>query len=168
MSQSLAGEQTNTYTVAPSNRQRKDWMKEAKCTPYPALFTSDETPKSVKGCKAICGDCPVIAECLGYALAHDIPGIWAGTNSSQRKAMKVNRPLLAAAVPLEPDFADYLKLDEEPKKPVMTQKPKKVVIPPASKAPKVIEKKPLHQSGWDALGQALHDLQSSSWLAKPA
>ncbi len=165
MSQSLAGEQSKTSTVAPSNRERKEWMQEAKCTPYPALFTNDETVSSVNACKSICNNCPVIAECLGYALVHDIQGIWAGTNRTMRRGLRVNRPLLQMNVPVEPGFSEYLKQEEEP---VVIRKPKKVVFPPSSKAPRVIEKKPLVQSGWDALGQALLDLQSFSSPAMPS
>src|SRR4030095_11629747 len=147
----------------PTNRARKDWVKEAKCGGLPSLFTGDETVANVNAVKAICNACPVFAECLGYALAYDIPGIDAGTNHSMRKAKKVNRPLLRQNVPIEPEFASYLK-EEEP--PIVVKKPKTVSFP--SRPPRVIEKKPVGQSLWDDLGQSLHELQSSSWLGELA
>src|SRR4030095_14235546 len=151
-----------------ANRDRKDWSKESKCKGLPSLFTGDETLANVRAVKAICDSCPVFSECLGYALATGVPGIWAGTNTSQREAMKVNRRILQNSVPVEPELSFYLKEDEPAPKPVkkpqVIQKPKGIEFP--SKAPKVSEKKPVHQSQWDILDQTLRELQSSSWLSK--
>ena len=36
----------------------------------------------------ICDKCPVKIECLHWAIAHNEPGIWGGTSSRQRRAMK--------------------------------------------------------------------------------
>ena len=155
--------------VPTTNRERKDWSQEAKCKGLPSLFTGDETLANVRAVKAICDSCPVFSECLGYALATGVPGIWAGTNLSQRKAMKVNRRILQSSVPAEPELSFYLKEEAEPippKKPRVIQKPKKVQLP--SESPTVVSKKPVHQSQCDALDQLLLSLQSSSSPAKLA
>lgn len=144
------------------NRDRKDWVRDAKCVPYPALFTTNETKSSTLACKSICNACPVLAECLGYALAHDVKGIWAGTNTNQRTKMQVDRRLLLATVPLEPELSEYLK-EEIPTETVrLIQKPKKVSLPPVGVAPVVILKKPVQGIQWDDLDQLLHELQSFS------
>jgi hypothetical protein len=38
--------------------------------------------------KALCATCPVIAECLAYAVANHVEGIWGGTSTRTRSAMR--------------------------------------------------------------------------------
>ena len=39
--------------------------------------------------KALCATCPVVKECLAFALKHDEPyGIWGGMTHQERKALK--------------------------------------------------------------------------------
>ena len=63
----------------------------------PALFDTERPPgesqgqvsKRLKAAKNIClGGCPVVTQCLGYALTHDITfGIWGGTDPGQRSKL---------------------------------------------------------------------------------
>ena len=112
------------------HRPRKEWAKEAVCTDYPSLFTSNEKESSVKICRSICKKCPVLDECLTWALAHEnTVGIWAGTNTRQRAIItqKANLPDLSQIVPKEPSIQDYVKnVVQEPESEVV-QNPQKVL-----------------------------------------
>lgn len=66
------------------------WMNRAACVgQWPELFfpTTGERPTEAK---AICKRCPVMDECLSYALASDFPliGIFGGTSEHERRAMR--------------------------------------------------------------------------------
>jgi len=51
---------------------------------------SQVSPKT-KTLLDICNECPVKIECRDYAITHNQPGIWGGTSSRQRRAMKKER-----------------------------------------------------------------------------
>ena len=54
----------------------------------PELFFP-EKGGSVRAAKAVCAGCPVHAECLEYALAHDERyGVWGGTSERERRRLK--------------------------------------------------------------------------------
>ena len=54
----------------------------------PELFFP-EKGGSVRAAKAMCAGCPVRAECLEYALAHDERyGVWGGTSERERRRLK--------------------------------------------------------------------------------
>ena len=38
--------------------------------------------------KAICAECPVVAQCLEYALEHRMDGVWGGTNEAERRELR--------------------------------------------------------------------------------
>ena len=42
----------------------------------------------------ICNTCPVMAECLEWALHHERYGIWGGTTPKDRREMRVKRNIL--------------------------------------------------------------------------
>ena len=42
----------------------------------------------------ICHTCPVIAECLEWALHHERWGIWGGTTSTERSRIRAKRNIL--------------------------------------------------------------------------
>ena len=44
------------------------------------------TSGAVEHAKQICRRCPVIDDCLAYATAHDLDGIWAATTRQERRA----------------------------------------------------------------------------------
>ena len=68
------------------------WMDDALCaqTDPEAFFPAKGG--STRSAKAICAACPVIDECLAYALEHDERyGIWGGTSERERRAIKRER-----------------------------------------------------------------------------
>lgn len=38
--------------------------------------------------KAICNECPLVKDCLAYALQYDEMGIWGGTNERERSRIR--------------------------------------------------------------------------------
>lgn len=89
-------------TYGPTNLATElvaDWRARAACSGYPnTLFfpASDNADgPSVEKAKAICAVCPVIEDCLEYALeTNQRAGIWAGTTEKERKSLR--RKWLAA------------------------------------------------------------------------
>jgi WhiB family transcriptional regulator, redox-sensing transcriptional regulator len=50
--------------------------------------TSDERRRREQAAKAVCARCPVVAECLEYALRVNEPiGIWGGLNEAERREL---------------------------------------------------------------------------------
>jgi WhiB family transcriptional regulator, redox-sensing transcriptional regulator len=71
------------------------WHTAALCPADPDLFYGHEgenrqdAAQRVAKAKAICGECPVRAECLGYALGRpEQYGIWAGKTELERRALR--------------------------------------------------------------------------------
>jgi WhiB family transcriptional regulator, redox-sensing transcriptional regulator len=78
----------------------RGWMDRASCTQVaPDLFFADGTNLvDTKLAKAVCKGCPVIDQCLEYALVNRMDhGVWGGLNDRERKAllrrMKVPRKI---------------------------------------------------------------------------
>lgn len=70
-----------------------DWRAQAACSGYPnTLFfpTSDVAEDAiVEKAKAVCAVCPVIEDCLEYALeTNQRAGIWGGTSEQERKSLR--------------------------------------------------------------------------------
>jgi hypothetical protein len=61
------------------------WQFEGTCS-LPEHHDA-EAGKRAKLARKACLSCPVISDCLEYALANDTYGVWANTNRQQRKAM---------------------------------------------------------------------------------
>lgn len=74
------------------------WQEDAACAGSdPDLFdppstrgrTSYRVPEAAK---AICRSCPVIGECLEYAIQNpDLQGVWGGTSERERTALRLQR-----------------------------------------------------------------------------
>ena len=74
------------------------WMRDGSCRHYPpgAFFPSDGV--GVDAARAICGSCPVKAECLEYALDAKIDhGVWGGCSERERRRILKRRRAEAAA-----------------------------------------------------------------------
>lgn len=57
------------------------WQTEAICQETDAdTFFDNE-----KAAKIICSGCPVLGECLQYALLYNLSGVWGGTTDKERK-----------------------------------------------------------------------------------
>lgn len=71
------------------------WMDEAKCNADTAemFFPEKGDPKSLGGeAKAICAGCPVIEQCLEWALeTNERYGVWGGTTAYERRALRRER-----------------------------------------------------------------------------
>lgn len=70
-----------------------DWRARAACSGYPntLFFPTSEVADDgvVERAKAICAACPVIEDCLEYALeTNQRAGIWGGTSEQERKSLR--------------------------------------------------------------------------------
>lgn len=70
-----------------------DWRARAACSGYPntLFFPSVERADeaTVAKAKAVCSVCPVIENCLEYALeTNQRSGIWGGTSEKERKSLR--------------------------------------------------------------------------------
>jgi WhiB family redox-sensing transcriptional regulator len=69
------------------------WHEDAACAGIdPDRFYPEPGPgitRDIAAAKRVCAGCPVRAECLAYALAHDERhGIWGGTTPQERRPRK--------------------------------------------------------------------------------
>lgn len=71
------------------------WRAQAACRSMPVslFFPPDESSRvgspTAAQAKAVCARCAVRAACLAYALAAgEPPGIWGGTTSEERRAIR--------------------------------------------------------------------------------
>jgi len=71
------------------------WQREAACRglglgeSQTIFFPS--RGESVEDARAICEGCPVVAECLDFALEHHCIGVWGGTTERQRRQLRRQR-----------------------------------------------------------------------------
>jgi WhiB family redox-sensing transcriptional regulator len=61
------------------------WRERAACTGKQEIFFNDHKIRAVAEAKAICGTCPVKAECLDHALTHTEFGLWGGMTANERR-----------------------------------------------------------------------------------
>lgn len=68
---------------------KEEWMGRAACKGMdPDLFFPDRG-ESTKEAKALCLGCPVVKECLDYAVRNrEKQGIWGGTSERQRRRLR--------------------------------------------------------------------------------
>lgn len=87
-------DQRNLFAPENADQDPVDWMVRGACRGAdPELFF----PISLRGrameqinlAKAVCGRCAVAESCLSYALRTMPDGIWGGTTSEERIAMRV-------------------------------------------------------------------------------
>jgi WhiB family redox-sensing transcriptional regulator len=65
-----------------------EWMADGKCRQYPpeTFFPRDGTGVIIA--QKICATCPVVAECLVYALDNHIDhGVWGGKSERERRRL---------------------------------------------------------------------------------
>ncbi len=80
------------------------WMLRAKCRGISPteFFPSDGV--GVEVAQHICDGCPVVSECLEYALENRIEhGVWGGASERERRRILRRRRQAAAARPVEPE-----------------------------------------------------------------
>lgn len=73
------------------------YFETAKCSTSidPDWFFNYERPEG-KERKSYCNDCPVIAECLNYALNVKVMGIWGGTTLEERNEIRKEKNITPA------------------------------------------------------------------------
>lgn len=72
------------------------WMRDGSCRCYPpeAFFPSDGV--GVDAARKICAECPVVDQCLEYALVERIDhGVWGGCSERERRRILKRRRELA-------------------------------------------------------------------------
>jgi len=63
------------------------WRRQARCNNAPPDLFFPETEEDAATAKAICAQCPVLAECRSWILEHpENTGVWAGTTEQERAA----------------------------------------------------------------------------------
>lgn len=73
---------------------REDWVKGAVCSETDPEIFHPEKGGSTRPAKAICGGCPVRAQCLQYALEHNEQfGVWGGLSERDRREFKTRKPV---------------------------------------------------------------------------
>ncbi len=78
------------------------WISGAACANEPTDLFFPEDGEGTELAKAICGRCPVRAECIGYAIAiPSLDGIWGGLTRQERSRLRQGRSCRSAA----PDWA---------------------------------------------------------------
>lgn len=72
-----------------------EWRRAAVCqeTDVEVFFPEDASPRITRGqikeAKAICGRCPVVAQCLTWAVeTRERYGVWGGLTTRERDAMR--------------------------------------------------------------------------------
>ena len=70
-----------------------DWRHRAACRDTdPEIFfpvgTGGPALLQITEAKTVCRRCPVVAECLAFALAHDEAGVWGGTTPAERRELR--------------------------------------------------------------------------------
>ena len=65
------------------------WFKDAACKETKTSEFYNYSDKLDQQAIAICVTCPVIDECLLWAIAHDEPGVWGGTTEGERTTIAV-------------------------------------------------------------------------------
>ena len=78
-----------------------DWRVQSKCREltveqHEKLFFP-KAGRSIEKARRYCKTCPVIDECLEFAINNDCWGIWAGTNQKERRGMKDFKQLASQA-----------------------------------------------------------------------
>lgn len=73
------------------------------CTEDPELFFQHEGDDH-EPAKAVCRACPLVRDCLAYALPRDVKGVWGATTTDERKALRRRH-----GIPVERlQISDYL------------------------------------------------------------
>jgi WhiB family redox-sensing transcriptional regulator len=70
---------------------------------------SNDQRYAVKVAKSICTTCPIIADCLEFAIHHEIYGVWGGRSEAERHEIRQLRNIAVVAS----DYIDgYLELQD--------------------------------------------------------
>ena len=68
---------------------KNEWMDQAACLGEDLNMFFPDTPNNhARAAKAICETCPVVDECLQWALDNNEQGVWGGLTDNQRKNLR--------------------------------------------------------------------------------
>jgi len=67
---------------------RRSWVEQAACVVADPEWFFPGRGQVPDRALNICKGCPVINQCLEYALTHGVTGIWGGTTDEDRKALR--------------------------------------------------------------------------------
>ena len=79
---------TNTRTMMTDQASSEDWRNRARCLDRdPEMFFPQERDYSIayRAAKLVCKSCPVVTQCLQFAIDNQCEGIWGGTTSNERR-----------------------------------------------------------------------------------
>jgi len=86
---------SNASTTAPPSWQTTDWRKSALCADEAAtrLFfpvgVTGAAEVQIQDAKTVCEGCPVVAECLSFAIeTNQEYGIWGGKSEEERRVIR--------------------------------------------------------------------------------
>lgn len=86
------GRGTRSVGLDLSELVDEPWMGEAVCAQTDPEEFFPEHGGSTKVAKSICRGCPVITECLEYAMAHnERHGVWGGMSERERRQLQWDR-----------------------------------------------------------------------------
>lgn len=87
------------------------WTDQAACKGMdPELFLPQRGDNNTANtAKAVCKTCPIINDCLDYAVFHNAIGIWGGTSGRDRRHMVSKHPKPAARYKLGPTNKDEIQ-----------------------------------------------------------
>jgi len=78
-----------SLTVADLFPGRPAWMADGLCRLYPEVEFVPPPQNPGTEAKAVCqAGCPVILDCLRFAVEHDEVGVWGGTTQQERRAAR--------------------------------------------------------------------------------
>ena len=73
----------------PIIQQVLSWQAKARCHEADPEIFFPERGGSSRAARAVCSNCPVLDECLRYALANrEQFGIWGGTSERERRKLR--------------------------------------------------------------------------------
>jgi WhiB family redox-sensing transcriptional regulator len=100
LSEEFADMATLARLMARAIEAPEPWQVRALCAQTDPEAFFPVPGGSVREAKAVCLRCPVRAECLAFALAHDERhGVWGGMSEPERRALKRRQVTEPAAVP---------------------------------------------------------------------
>lgn len=80
-----------TLEIEEDEFEQPSWRDDALCKGFdPGVFFPDEgDTAAIAYAKSICEGCPVIEECLSYAVEmNQTEGIWGGTTKQERRRLR--------------------------------------------------------------------------------
>src|SRR5579875_159663 len=80
-------EQTDIGELLDLVRSRPSWHARAACRKHPEISWFPEPGESAADAVAVCGTCPVVGECLEWAMAQGstLAGVWGGLTPRGRQ-----------------------------------------------------------------------------------